>query len=45
MFEKLQYMFTHHAVLSDNMMWTFFGIAVVVLLALDLFCFNRKKLR
>ncbi len=43
MFEKLQYMFTHHAVLSDNMMWTFFGIAVVVLLALDLFCFNRKN--
>ena len=43
MFEKLQYMFTHHAVLSDNMMWTFFGIAVVVLLALDLFCFNKKN--
>jgi len=43
MFEKLQYMFTHHAVLSEGMMWTFFGIAVLVLLALDLFCFNRKN--
>ena len=29
MFEKLQYMFTHHAVLSEGMMWTFFGIAVL----------------
>ncbi len=43
MLEKLQYMFTHHAVLSQEMMWVFFGIAVVVLLALDLFCFNRKN--
>ncbi len=43
MLEKLQYMFTHHAVLSEELMWVFFGIAVVVLLALDLFCFNRKN--
>ena len=43
MLEKLQYMFTHHAVLSEEMMWVFFGIAVVVLLALDLFWFNRKN--
>lgn len=43
MLEKLQYMFSHHAVISEGMMWTCFGIAVVVLLALDLFCFNRKN--
>jgi len=43
MLEKLQYMFTHHAVLSEEMMWVFFGIAVIVLLALDLFWFNRKN--
>jgi tellurite resistance protein TerC len=43
MLEKLQYIFTHHAVLSKELMWVFFGIAVVVLLALDLFCFNRKN--
>ena len=43
MLEKLQYMFTHHAVLSQEMMWVCFGVAVIVLLALDLFCFNRKN--
>lgn len=32
-----------HAVLSQNMMWSIFGVAVVVLLALDLFLFNRKN--
>lgn len=32
-----------HAVLSQNVMWFIFGIAVVVLLALDLFLFNRKN--
>ena len=32
-----------HAVLSQNLMWVIFGIAVVVLLALDLFLFNRKN--
>lgn len=43
MLEKLQYMFTHHGVLSEEMMWVFFGVAVIVLLALDLFWFNRKN--
>jgi tellurite resistance protein TerC len=43
MLEKLQYMFSHHAVLSQEMMWVCFGVAVIVLLALDLFCFNRKN--
>lgn len=43
MLEKLQYMFTHHAILSEEMMWVCFGVAVIVLLALDLFCFNRKN--
>ena len=43
MLEKLQYMFTHHAILSQEMMWVCFGVAVIVLLALDLFCFNRKN--
>ena len=32
-----------HAVLSQNTMWVIFGIAVIVLLALDLFGFNRKN--
>lgn len=32
-----------HAVLSQNVMWVIFGVAVVVLLALDLFLFNRKN--
>lgn len=43
MLEKLQYLFTHHAVLSQELMWTCFGIAVVVLLFLDLCVFNRKN--
>ena len=43
MLEKLQYMFSHRVVLSQEMMWVCFGIAVIVLLALDLFCFNRKN--
>jgi len=43
MLEKLQYLFTHHVVLSQGLMWTCFGIAVVVLLFLDLFVFNRKN--
>ena len=34
---------TTHSVLSQNVMWLIFGIAVVVLLALDLFLFNRKN--
>lgn len=43
MLEHLQYLFTHHVVLSQGLMWTCFGIAVLVLLFLDLFCFNRKN--
>jgi len=43
MLENLQYLFTHHVVLSPALMWTCFGIAVVVLLFLDLFVFNRKN--
>lgn len=43
MLEKLQYLFTHHVVLSQNLMWVCFGIAVLVLLFLDLFVFNRKN--
>ena len=35
--------FANHAVLSQNCMWTIFGISVVLLLALDLFVFNRKN--
>ena len=43
MIEKLQYLFTHHVVLSQELMWTCFGIAVLILLGLDLFVFNRKN--
>ena len=43
MLEKLQYLFTHHAILSQEVMWVCFGIAVVVLLFLDLCVFNRKN--
>lgn len=43
MFNQLQYSFTHHAVLSQNLMWSCFAVAVVVLLFLDLFVFNRKN--
>ncbi len=43
MLEKLQYLFTHHAMLSQELMWTCFGIAVVILLFLDLCVFNRKN--
>ena len=32
-----------HAVLSQNAMWWVFSIAVIALLALDLFGFNRKN--
>lgn len=41
--EKLTDIFTHHAVLSQNWMWTIFGISIFVLLFLDLFAFNRKN--
>lgn len=43
MLEKLQYLFTHHVVLSPALMWTCFAIAVFILLFLDLFVFNRKN--
>ena len=43
MFNHLQYLFTHHAVLPQNLMWTCFAVAVVVLLFLDLYVFNRKN--
>lgn len=41
--EKLTDIFTHHAVLSQNWMWTIFGVSIFVLLFLDLFVFNRKN--
>lgn len=43
MLDHLQYLFTHHFVLSQNLMWVCFAIAVVVLLFLDLHVFNRKN--
>ncbi len=39
----MDFLTSTHAVLSQNMMWTIFGFAVIVLLALDLFVFNRKN--
>lgn len=41
--EKLEYLFTHHAVLSQGAMWAIFGIVVLALLFFDLFVFNRKN--
>ena len=41
--EKLQYLFTHHATISQTWMWVIFGIAVIVLLLWDLLFFNRKN--
>ena len=41
--EKLGYLFTHHAVLSQEAMWAIFGIVVLALLFFDLFVFNRKN--
>lgn len=43
MFNQLQYLFTHHTVLPQSLMWTCFAVAVVVLLFLDLYVFNRKN--
>lgn len=34
--EKLNYLFTHHAVLPESVMWVVFGIAVIILLLWDL---------
>ncbi|MBR2300039.1 MAG: TerC family protein [Alphaproteobacteria bacterium] len=39
----LSFLTAPHTVLSQNMMWTLFGISVILLLALDLFGFNRKN--
>lgn len=41
--QNINELFTHHAILSQNWMWTIFGISVIVLLVLDLFVFNRKN--
>ena len=41
--EKINDLFTHHYMLSQGWMWVIFGIAVLVLLAWDLFFFNRKN--
>ena len=41
--EILKSLFTEHAILSQNLMWGIFGVSVIVLLALDLFVFNRKN--
>ncbi len=41
--EKLEYWFTHHAVLSQEAMWGIFGVVVLALLFFDLFIFNRKN--
>ncbi len=43
MWEKIEYIFTHHAVLSQEAMWSIFGIVVLALLFFDLFLFNRKN--
>jgi tellurite resistance protein TerC len=39
----LNNLWTHHAILSQNLMWVIFGISIFVLLFLDLFVFNRKN--
>lgn len=41
--EHLEYLFTHHAVLSQGAMWAIFGVVIVALLFFDLFIFNRKN--
>lgn len=41
--DALNSILTNHAVLSQNLMWAVFGVSVIVLLALDLFIFNRKN--
>ncbi len=41
--QSINELFTHHSILSQNWMWTIFGISVIVLLFLDLFVFNRKN--
>ena len=41
--EKIRDLFTNHYVLPESWLWVIFGIAVVILLAWDLFFFNRKN--
>lgn len=41
--EKVAELFTNHYVLPESWLWGIFGIAVVILLAWDLFFFNRKN--
>ena len=36
-------LFSEHALMSPFWLWTIFGIVVVLLLAADLFWFNRKN--
>ena len=43
MLDKIEYLFTHHAVLSQEAMWGIFGVVVLALLFFDLFIFNRKN--
>lgn len=43
MFEKLDTLLANHTILSQELMWVCFGIAVIILLFLDLFVFNRKN--
>ena len=40
--ESLAQIFANHQAMSPLLLWTSFGIAVVLLLAADLFWFNRK---
>ncbi len=41
--EQLEYLFTHHAILSQEAMWAIFAVVVLALLFFDLFIFNRKN--
>lgn len=43
MWDKVEYLFTHHAMLSQEAMWGIFGVVVLALLFFDLFIFNRKN--
>lgn len=41
--EKINNLFTNHAVLSQEWLWGIFGVVVLLLLFFDLFLFNRKN--
>ena len=41
--ESLTQIFANHQAMSPLLLWTSFGVAVVLLLAADLFWFNRKN--